>query len=81
MRSTKDAVSDAGERVASKARANLASRRDRNRHSIETEQGIVDYYVHLVGPGALSLELGHHNNRSGEWVEGARILRDALGGA
>src|SRR5690606_33770575 len=51
MRSTKDAVSEAGEHVASKARANLASRRDRNRHSIETEQGIVDYYVHLVGPG------------------------------
>lgn len=68
------------EAVAARAEANLASHYDDGTHHISTEMGAVDGYVTLNGVAALSIEVGHHA-RDGSWVEGTRILRDALGGA
>lgn len=73
------AVGSVTDRVESRARADLASRRVTGEHTIDSDKSGVDHYVILRGPGALSLEVGHHNARSGEFVEGARILRNALG--
>lgn len=66
--------------VRERAQANLAARRDTGEHRITANKGRIDWYINLEGPGALSLEVGHHNTWSGEFVEGTRILRNALNG-
>lgn len=66
--------------TAARAEANLAAHYDEGDHSISWEMGDADGYVTMEGPAALSVELGHHGF-GGRYVEGTRILRDALGGA
>lgn len=65
--------------TAARAESNLASHYETGKHSISSEMHDVDGYVTLEGPASLSVELGHHA-RDGSWVEGTRILRDALRG-
>lgn len=77
----REAVAETTREVGARASANLASRRDDGVHSIDVDTSGVDGFVTLSGRGALSLELGHHHKTSKKWVEGTRILRDALGGA
>lgn len=64
--------------VEARAKANLNARRKTGEHSISTDRGEVDRFVIMKGRGSLALEVGHHHNRSGEFVEGAHILRNAL---
>lgn len=65
--------------ISARASANLASHYQEGAHEIDWEFAGVDGFVKMTGPAALSVELGHHA-RDGSWVEGTRILRDALGG-
>lgn len=65
--------------VTTKARANLARHRKTGEHQITQTKGRVDHYVNLEGPAPLSVEEGHHNARTGEWVEGLHVLKDAIG--
>ena len=74
-------VSETTAATAARATANLASHYQEGEPSISWEMGAVDGYVTMDGDAALSVELGHHHWRNGSWVEGTRILRDALGGA
>lgn len=62
--------------IASRARGNLAAVRDQGRHTITTTKGAVDRYVNLEGEAALAVEAGHHS-RTGTFVAGKHILRDA----
>lgn len=75
---TQAALKQAAAEIAAKARANLAAHRETGRHVITTTKGVVDHYINLEGPSAVSVEFGHHDKRTGKWVEGIRVLRDAL---
>lgn len=66
--------------IFTRARANLARHRKTGTHKVTQTKGRVDHYVNLEGPDALSVEYGHHHNKSYEWVEGLYILRDAIRG-
>lgn len=62
--------------IAGRARSNLAAVRDGGRHRVTTTRGVIDRYVNLEGPAALAVETGHHS-RTGTYVAGKHILRDA----
>lgn len=77
---TEQALGDAAHKILSKARARLERHRKSGAHRITQTKGRIDHFVNLVGPAAMSIEEGHHHARSGEWVEGLRILDGAIGG-
>lgn len=79
MRGVQGHLDSVVNRVAAKAKSNLSSRRKSGEHYISVDRGDIDRFVTMKGRGSLALEVGHHHNRSGEFVEGARILRGALG--
>ena len=60
------------------AKANLARHHKTGQHRVTQTKGRVDHYVNLEGPDALAVEVGHHHNKSYEWVEGIHVLTDAL---
>lgn len=62
-------------RIAGSARGKLARHRKTGQHSIEHTSGRVDHHVSLTGPGAVAIETGHHNVRTGTWVDGIHVLR------
>ncbi|ATY11569.1 hypothetical protein CU254_14710 [Amycolatopsis sp. AA4] len=66
------------------ARGNLARHHRTGKTRVTQTKGRVDHYVNLDAgslEASLSIEEGHVNARTGEWVEGLHILRDALRGA
>lgn len=67
--------------VAERARAILARRRDTGESRIEASFGTTDGFVTLHDPngGALAIEYGHVDRRTGRFVPGARPLRGAIG--
>lgn len=65
-------------RIAGVASSKLSAHRKTGKHAIEVTQGKIDVHVSLVGPGAIGLELGHHDLRTGKWVEGIHVLRGNL---
>jgi hypothetical protein len=71
-------VGDATFLVTQIARERLSRHRHLGEHKITQTKGKVDHYVNLVGPAAVSVELGHHNHWDGSWVEGLHILDDAI---
>lgn len=74
------AVDDAAKRVGRRAEQNLASNRDTGNARIEVDTDGTDALVSLVDPNgnALAIEFGHHNNRSGRYVEGSYVLTTAV---
>ncbi|MGH3760254.1 DUF5403 family protein [Actinophytocola sp.] len=78
----RDAVGEAADEIAARARANLAQHRDSGDATIEVIRGRTDAHVSLVDEAALSIEYGHFTD-NGEtdaqvtYVPGLRILRDA----
>lgn len=75
------ALGDAAFKVTLIAREILARHRHLGEHRITQTKGIVDHYVNLEGPAAVSVEVGHHNHWDGKWVEGLHILKKAVDGA
>jgi hypothetical protein len=72
-------VDTAGE-ILRRARANLAPHTKTGSHRVELRLGArTDAFVDLVGPAAVPLEYGHFLP-NGDFVEGKRILRDAIVG-
>jgi hypothetical protein len=61
-----------------RARALLAVHRKTGSHRITQTKGKVDHFVNLEGPDSISVELGHHNHRGGQFVQGLHILRNAF---
>jgi uncharacterized protein DUF5403 len=72
----RDAVHDAAEGIAGRARATLAEHRDTGAATIEVTRGRTDAHVALVDEAALSIEYGHTAPDS-TVVRGLRVLRDA----
>lgn len=64
--------------IASVAQAELARHRRTGEHHIERTKGLVDHYVNLVGPVAMSVEEGHFAE-DGSFVDGLHIMRKAGG--
>lgn len=75
---TEAGLGDSAFLVTQIARERLARHRKLEEHRITQTKGQVDHYVNLVGPAAVSVELGHHNHWDGSWVEGIHVLRDAV---
>lgn len=74
------AVVDAAAPILARAKSNLAAHRDTGEHQVELRLGArTDAFVDLVGPAPLALEVGHFMP-NGDFVEGTRILRDAVQG-
>jgi len=61
---------------AARAEARLAQHRKTGTHRVTTSRGQVDRFVSLEGPAALSLDVGFHHARSGEWVEGIHAISE-----
>lgn len=82
----KRATKSAADEVGAKAQANLAAHRYEGQAKIEVEQGaVVDAFVNLVDPNALSIEFGHNikQTKGGPvlgYVPGLGILRRAAFG-
>ena len=64
-------------RISGAARGLLATHRKTGAHQIEVTRGSVDRFVELVGPGAVALEKGHVDAKSGKHVEGLHVLEQA----
>lgn len=64
--------------VFTKATAKFAPHRKTGEHRITQTKGRVDHFVNIVGPAAAAIELGHHDARTGKFIEGLHILRDSL---
>lgn len=67
--------------VAGRARAILTRSRDTGESRIEVSYGTTDGFVTLHDPhgGALAIEYGHVDRRTGRFIPGARPLRGAIG--
>jgi hypothetical protein len=75
-----DAVTEATEEIAAKARRNLEAHRYEGESSIEVDFGEIDGFVSLVDPdNAVSIEYGHKHNKTGEPVAGLYIITRAAG--
>lgn len=73
-------VVDVAGGILRRARANLAPHTKTGSHTIEFSLGSrTDAFVSLVGPAAVPLEYGHFMP-NGDFIEGKRILRDAIVG-
>lgn len=64
-------------RMSGVARGLLGRHRKTGSHQIEVTSGKVDRFVSLVGPGAVALEKGHIDARSGKHVDGIHVLEQA----
>lgn len=64
--------------ILGRARARLEQHRKTGTHKVTQTKGVVDHYINLEGPAAVAIENGHHDPRTGEWVEGLGILDGAL---
>lgn len=64
--------------IASSAQAELSRHRKTGEHHIERTKGLVDHYVNLVGPAALSVEEGWLTDDL-TLVPGLHIMRKAGG--
>lgn len=62
--------------ITVRARGILSAHRKTGQHRITQTKGGVDHYVNLEGSDALSVELGHHHNISGEWVDGIGVFSE-----
>lgn len=72
-------LGDEAFQITTRARTTLAAHRKTGKHRITQTKGKVDHYVNLEGPDALSVELGHHHARTGEWVEGIGVFAEEWG--
>jgi len=63
--------------VRSRAESVLSAHREEGKHSIGMYEEDTDRIVTLDGPAAMSVEVGHHHHKSGEWVEGINTLRSS----
>lgn len=74
-------VSRHAREIEGKARAKLAKHRDaRSAHQIVSYRERHTRVVGLEGPAAMSVQVGHHQKKTGKWVEGLHILPDGQGG-
>jgi len=62
------------EKLTTPARARLVAHKKTGTHRITQTKGLVDHFVNLEGEAAISVELGHHNHRGGEFVPGIHVL-------
>lgn len=67
----------AGE-LEGRAEARFAPHRRTGAHGFSVRRGKVDRLVCFEGPGAVAVEMGHINERTGGYVEGLAVLRGAL---
>lgn len=64
-------------RMEGTARGLLSQHRKSGAHQIETTRGKVDRFVAMVGPGAVGLEKGHIDARTGRYIDGLHVIERA----
>ena len=74
-------LGDRAFRVLQTARAKLAPHTKTGETRVTQTKGFVDHYINLESTTpevSMSIEEGHINKKTGEFVEGLHILRDSL---